>query len=311
MRPRVLFAAVCALSLALSHAAHADEQGDLEKGQAAYFAKEYDDADQRFRAMLDPDKGTLHDPLFVAEARMYWGATLLALKRDDDATAVFTRLLLDKPDYEPDQSRLPPSVVFFFIDVRTKIRDKLAEDKARKLREEIERKKREEAERQRQARELTQLKKLASEELVVQNNSRLFALIPFGAGQFQNKDKGLGWFFLVTEGTAALVATIAFIDYRIQLANAHDVSPLVNEANRTPFEQYISRANAARAVNLIAAGVGVVAGVTGIVQAEVAFVPMHDVETKHRDIPLVSRVTPLVAPATEGNGVVLGVGGRF
>jgi hypothetical protein len=299
MRSRFLAAAVCAALIAFATTVRADELGELEKGRAAYFAQNYDDADARFRAMLDPQTGTVHDPALVTEAHMYWGATLLALNRADDATAEFEKLLLLTPDYDPDVTRLKPNVVYFFIDVRTKMRDRLNAEKAKKLREEIERKKREDAEKARQAKRLALLESLAGQESVVLKSSRLFALLPFGAGQFQNGDNALGWFFLGTETAAALTATIAFVAYRIDLQNAANVSPAGNESNRVPFEGYISRANAARDVNLIAWGAFATAALAGVVQAQVKFVPER-VEVHQRPIPNVAHVEPVIGAGFAG-----------
>ncbi len=134
MRLRGVALSLVVLCLA-EHVARADEQADLDKGRAAYFAKDYADAEQRFRAMLDDKTGTLRDPLLVAEARMYLGATLLAEQRQDDAKKVFDKLILDNPAYEPDPSRLPQDVVNVFIDEKAKLRETLRQQREKELEE--------------------------------------------------------------------------------------------------------------------------------------------------------------------------------
>ena len=315
---KVFAAALCAACVTAASGVRADEQSDLEKGRAAYFSKNFDDADQRFRAMLDPSRGTLHDPTFIAEARMYWGATLLAMNHADDATAVFEKLLLDTPDYEPDVSRLAPSVVYFFIDVRAKMRDRLNEEKARRLREDMDRKKKEESEKTRQAKRLALLESMAGQERVVSKSSRLFALLPFGAGQFQNGDKALAWFFMGAETAAVLTASTAFLFYRLNVNSQVDALNASGGKDRTVFDQYRARANVARDVNLIAWGAFGLLAAAGIVQSEVVFVPEHT-EVIKRDIPNVGmRVTPILVPVLspiEGDakprGAFLGLQGSF
>ena len=51
---------------------------------------------------------------------------------------------------------------------------------------------------------ITELERLASEELHVRHNSRWIALIPGGVGQFQNDQDALGWTLLGGEAALAL-----------------------------------------------------------------------------------------------------------
>jgi hypothetical protein len=52
---------------------------------------------------------------------------------------------------------------------------------------------------------VAELERLASIETVIRKNERWMAWVPFGLGQFHNKNPTLGWIFLTTE--AALTAT--------------------------------------------------------------------------------------------------------
>src|SRR5262245_43320127 len=101
-RAGLIALALAGLLGAWSGWARAHGHSDVAKARAAYEAKKYDEAGRRLRAMLDPDTGTLKDPSLRTQARMYWGATLLARGRRDEAAAMFEKLLLDEPSFEPD-----------------------------------------------------------------------------------------------------------------------------------------------------------------------------------------------------------------
>lgn len=205
VRLRPVFAvAVLAIALAASRDARADAAADSEKAHNAYVAHQYDEAESRLRALLDPQGGTLKDPDAVADARMYLGATLVAEKKNDEAAAEFALLLSDKPEYQPDALRVSLDAIDAFTDARARNRDKLAAIQAERVRKAQEEKARAELERQKAAVRLAMLERMAGTEVVTTQNSRLIALIPFGAGQFQNGQTALAWTLLVSEGLFAV-----------------------------------------------------------------------------------------------------------
>lgn len=307
MRPRLLAAVALALAaMSFAPGARADEQTEFEKARAAYEAKNFDDADKRFRALLT---GGVHDPTLLDDSRMYVGAILYARGKTQEAAQIFEKLLLDRPEYEPDPLRFPQDVINFFIDTRQKSRDKINEAKIEKARQEQLERERERAEKEREQRRLALLEKMASEEVEIERHSRLFALLPFGAGQFQNGQKALGWIFLGTETALALATTATFGVYRIQLTNSADA---YNQGQRTQSIGWHDLAVTTRTWNLALFGAFAATAVAGIVHAELTFVPERTV-VKRRPIPQVS-LAPIVAPlATERgwSGGMLGVEGRF
>jgi tetratricopeptide (TPR) repeat protein len=301
--------------------ARADGVSDLEKAHNAYVAHRYDDAANRLRALLDPRSGSLREPDNVADARMYLGASLLALGKKADAEAVFQQLLRDKPDYQPDPLRVSLQATDALIDVRSRMREELAASLAEKVRQAQEEKARNDAERQKAALRLAMVEKLASEETVVQRNSRWVAALPFAVGQFQNGQKALGWAFLSTESLLVAGSAISKIVMIYNEGQANDA--LLSGAGTQ--NQYHARAyDAFVSTNLFTAGFALVA-IVGIVHAQATFVPER-VEVRHRDPPPVS-LAPLVVPlvgAREGAqsrgqsaareepvGVMLGVLGHF
>ena len=202
VRLRIAVAAA-ALVLGAARSARADGAADLEKAHNAYVAHQFPEAEARLRALLDPASGSLVNADDVADARMYLGATLVSERRPEEAQATFTQLLTDKPDYQPDALRVSLDAIDAFTDARTRARDKLATLQADRVRKAQEERARAEAERQRQARRLAMLEQLASTERVTERGSRWVALVPFGVGQFQNNQRGLGWTLLVSEGLLA------------------------------------------------------------------------------------------------------------
>jgi tetratricopeptide (TPR) repeat protein len=305
-----------------------DEQAEFKKGRYAYEAKSYDDADALFRRMLDPQTGTLHDKGLVNEARMYWGATLIARGHRDEASAQFDAILTVDPNYQPDPTKFPLEVGKVFIDAQalnTKKAQALAMENAR--REKL-RKEQEEAAKQAQVQRLKDLEILVGQEYVTAYHSRWVALLPGGAGQFQNGRSGLGYFFLTTESLllAGGIATVPI--YLVQLSDASGPSSMTQ---KQPIAQaYLDRANEARIANLIFYGALAFTTVAGIIEAEVSYVP--DVTgVKPRKLPDLPGVSPDAKPpgtselswtfgaapvyGADGKGGVTGgvlsVGGRF
>ncbi|HTQ42910.1 MAG TPA: hypothetical protein VMI75_09175, partial [Polyangiaceae bacterium] len=136
MRCWLVVAAVAAalVGVTLAPVARADAATDLEKAHNAYVARQYDEAEMRLRALLDAKTGTLVDPDKVADARMYLAATLIAVKKTEEANGLLEQLLTDRPDYQPDPLRVSLEAIDALTDARTRIRDKLAALQAEKVR---------------------------------------------------------------------------------------------------------------------------------------------------------------------------------
>ncbi len=300
--------------------ARADAVSDLEKAHNAYVAHKYDDAAARLRALLDPQAGTLKDADNIADARMYLGASLLAQNKKADAEGVFEQLLRDKPDYQPDSLRVTLQAIDALVDVRSRMREELASLQAERVRQAQEQKAKVDAERQKAALRLAMLEKLASEETVIQTNSRWLALLPFGVGQFQNGQTAVGWTFLATESLLVLGSVVGQL---VTIYNVNQMNAAVASGSTTA-EGYHGRAEEAyRATDLFTAGFALVA-LAGIIHAQVTFVPEH-VTVRERPLPPIS-LAPLLLPlagrgkpgpaglSSEGAGIggaMVGIGGRF
>src|SRR5262249_12492896 len=147
------------------------------------------------------------------QARMYLGASLLAQGKTAEAKEAFEKLALEDPTFEPDPLSFPGDAINTFIDVRASLLEEIrrASQAAAKL--EAERKRREEAEKEAQRQWLEKLKAQAGEQKITVRHSRVVASIPFGVGQFQNGQPGLGWVFLGAEVAALGGTAVTWLMY--------------------------------------------------------------------------------------------------
>jgi hypothetical protein len=295
---RRAFSAGLGLSLVLLGAlaeARADELSDLEKAYAAYAARKYVDAEERLRTLLNPTSGTLKDPDRVADARMYLGAVLLAEGRRNDALAVFQRLLLDKEDYQPDPLRIPLEALDALIDVRSQIREKVRALQVERARQQQDEQAKLEAEKQRAAARIAMLEKLAGEEIVIERNSRWIAVLPFGIGQFQNRQDPVGWTFLVAESVLGAGSVVSAALTLYNETNARDALARNDTAQAMGYNE---RARTAWWANVAFFGGFAATAVAGVVHAQATFVPER-VQVRRRALPPLS-FAPVVGPGGVG-----------
>ncbi len=313
---RCSFSLLCvALSLGITGAARADEKTDLEKGRNAFLTRQYVEAEARFRTMLDPATGSLKSAELINEARMYWGAVSMAMHRGDDAEALFARVIRQNPEYQPDPLTFTTEVLDKFTDTRSRLKDEINAQKAREARDDADRKAREAAEKQKQQERLKVLERLAAQETVTTTHSRWVAMLPFGAGQFQNGRQGAGAFFALSEGALVVASAVTFVVFLGQRAQAaalfSDSGAQYNQATATAYNGYTSRANTTRVVNLAIDGALVSLAAAGIIEAQVRY--QADVTiTRPRALPA-AWLAPSLAPSREGGvaGATLTVGGDF
>ena len=182
--------------------ARADTLADFEKGRSSYEGGRYDEAATKFRDMLSPGAERL-EPWLLEKVRTYYAACLIALGRFKEADAQIEAILRVNPAGRPDPVVFPSAVLDRFIEVAARIRKDLEADAQRRADEEKLRKEKEAEEKRKERERVAELEKLARQEVHVTHNSRWFALVPFGVGQFQNRQTGLGVTFLGTEGRAS------------------------------------------------------------------------------------------------------------
>lgn len=249
--------------------AGATDLDDFNAARSAFDAQRYDEAARRLEAMVGDAIPRIRDPLVIPEARKYLAATYLYLRRRRDAEFQFEQLLRDHPDSRLDPVTFSSEVIQVFDGVRERLQQDRAQADAARARAEAARQAALDAARARRQQLLLQLIALAQEEVVVRHELAL-ALLPYGAGQFQNGNQGLGLFFLATElGLTGLVAGTAVGAYLPPLP------PRGTVWDRTPVDVLM-------AINWIASGTLLVMAAVGIVEALISFRPE---QRTRRDLP--------------------------
>jgi tetratricopeptide (TPR) repeat protein len=294
---RTTSAAAIAIALCLiASVARADDANELELAKNQYDAGRYAEGAQRFKDILNASSpNALKSPTAIERARAYYAACLIALGRSDEATDQIERLLRANPRYRPDPVVFPEEVIKRFEEVRGRLSREIdAADRARSdARTRVE---------NQQKAYIASLQRLAGQETVVVRHSRWIAAVPFGAGQFQNGQEGMGYAFLITE---ALLAGTSIASGAIHMQ-------LVSDYARAPasfdYDSFVSRKNTVRDISVYSTSVFAVLAITGIVQAELAFVPeVREVRT--RPLPAPPPLVPTVGAVD--SGFTLGVYGKF
>src|SRR5687767_2473070 len=144
---RALALALVAVALLGAGKARADGRVDLEKARASYLARNYSEAEERLRVILDPATG-VRERTLLSPARMYLGAVLFAQGKKDAAKEIFEKLVLEDPTFEPDPLSFPGEVVNLYIDTRAQLAESIKNAAAIAAKLEAERKAREAYERE-------------------------------------------------------------------------------------------------------------------------------------------------------------------
>ncbi len=184
-------------------------------------AARYEECVARVSRLLDPKAPRpLRQPEIIETVRIYHATCLIGLGKTEAADAPLRDAVRKNPQMRaPDSLIFPPKVIDRFIKVREELYDELRKAE----RETIERARREAAAKQKQENDrwarMLFLERLARQEVVVQQNSRWVAAIPFGVGQFQNDNKAVGWLFLGSEvalGATAIVSAAVYTHIQAQ-----------------------------------------------------------------------------------------------
>lgn len=295
----VLF--VVALGLLTTVAALAGDLADFEQARILYTNGQYEQAAKAFGELLDA-KGpkALESANLIEQARTYRAASLIALNRVEEADAEIEKALRSNPNAFPDPVTFPSVVQDRFALIRGRIREELEAKAREQARQERLRIEAEQARLKKEQERVAKLEELAGRETHVVHNSRWIAGIPFGVGQFQNRQDTLGWVFLTSE--AALVTTTI-----VTSAIAQDLSPRGTEPNVDKADLN-DRISTLKTVNNYAFAAFVLTAVGGVVHAQLTYVPSTQ-EEKKRELPDELRPTPVIT-AVEG-GAMFGINGSF
>lgn len=321
-----------ATCLSIASVARASGDQELDVARTRLEAGQYAEAVERFRRLLDPtaDKCPegpaltpsgcrLVEPELALAARGYLVVALVATERIAEARVEVEKVLRTSPTFSPSPTIFPQRAIDLFIEARGRLADELAEIMRKRAAEDFQ--KGEDRKRKDLAREkyIRDLEDLASRETVVSKGSRLIAMIPFGVGQFQNDNIGLGVTFgasqVLAGGTA--IVTSAIYQNLVKRAAEHGSAPAAPTPG-VPEEtideaEFTQQLQTLQAVNIVAFGVFALSAVVGIVEAQVSFVDEVKTERKRKIPPRPAfRVTPGPrldpGPATATTGIDAGIG---
>ena len=295
-----------------SPVAELSEEASFARAALHFDSGRYAECANQFEELLDSTNSQqIRDVELVERARVYRAACLLGMGKTEDADKELERAIRLNPQMgPPDLLVFPQAVVDRFLGAR----ERLMKEIRRVDRKEVERA---EAAAARVAqrtvarqRRIEELEYLASQEVLVRQNSRWIALLPFGTGQFQNGQNSLGWFFLGGEfllGAGVVGSLVA--DSILQSQRDRSDPALTGKA-------YYDAQMTAYSV-LIGTSWGFIglAGI-GIAQAQISFVP-DTREIRGRPLPAHLRQKPSselkvsAVPMALPNGAGIGLLGLF
>lgn len=266
------------LSLALSllalwpSSAEATVVDDFARARETYARGEYQRAVVLFDALVQATQSSDRHRIIYERSLKYLGASYFYLGSEDQARAQFARLLRIREDIQFE--------AYIFGNDATELFERLREEARRRrveIDEDYERVVRELEELRVQLRVATEtLYTIASRESVeIQHDPRL-AWVPFGAGQFQNGNEGLGWFFFGSELTLTLLAAGSIAAWvPLDATRRHGAGLSSLGGTFVDVLQFTT---------LISSGLLLTITVAGIIDALSNYVPSHT-ETRLREPP--------------------------
>jgi hypothetical protein len=254
------------------------DEAELGRVTTLYDAGKNAECAEQLGQLLDP-KGPrpLRDAQVVERARVYQAACLIGSGQRDRAAEVLREALRASPLMKPPNSLVfPQPVIDEFFRAQESMREEIRAAEARRLKQLQDAAKARANQEAAQRDHLQDLKRLASEETVIVKNHRAVALIPFGVGQFQNRDPVLGWVFLTTEAALTGAALTSLV------VRAH-----LNEAGKRPdanTAEVNQRLEDWQTALVISSYGFLTVAAAGIVEAQIAFKPEFR-ETRRRRLP--------------------------
>lgn len=262
---RLLSIAATAAALALALGAspvHADDLSDFEAARRAYDAGSYEQAARLFERMVGGEVPQIDNEVLILESRKYLAVSYLFLTRRGDAETQFEALLAQDPSYQLDPVAFPDSAYELFREVESRVRERAAENAAEHEAAERARRDRTIAQLLEQQERIALLESLAREMVVVRENSRGLALLPFGIGQLRNGNRSFGLALAITQSFLLAGSIVSF-----GLHESLRGEPL----ERWNDPQFIRRERAYRITNIVSVSALGALVVIGITDAQVRY----------------------------------------
>ena len=168
-----------------------DVDAELRRAGNEYAYGNYEEAILQLQDLLYPMR--LNSESQVVEARELLGLCYYLTDRFEQVAAEFAKLLYLNPDHKLDPFSVPPPVIEAFENVRLQLESQLNEIREQKVNPTVT-----------PVAKPGPIPNLPAPQVQIIERSDFATFLPFGVGQFQNGDKGLGALFASTE--AALLA---------------------------------------------------------------------------------------------------------
>ncbi|MBL8604148.1 MAG: hypothetical protein JNK72_19635 [Myxococcales bacterium] len=271
-------------------AARADEVDDFLSGRDAFLNGEF----RRACTVLRPVVLSLgQNPRLSAvsgSVRRVYAAALFADRREREARAAIEALLREDPTARLETAQFEPGFVQLFDEVSRALSSELERIAVAQAQARVEAQQRSVVRRELAMRLLT-------ESTQVERVPRALMFLPFGVGQFANRQPELGVLFLSVEALGLGVSLATFFAYTDQYTAAQSQGNFVDAGTQATIRSlYI--------VNLVSAGVFAAFYLGGVIQANAVYRPDR-VRTVPRPLPtgldgVQISATPMVWQGAEG-----------
>lgn len=250
-----LLGGVLAIGLGAVEARASDDYDLFFHAKNAYDAGDYPEAVNRFSAALQ----SLSKRELIIDSHKLIAVSYLFLGDRDKAESHFRQLFTLDPDAKLDPVMFSPDIVDFFSETKLKYKEEI--DAIKKALLEQERKEKQDQQAQFELR-CESLKRNIYFERQLERKSRIVALLPFGAGQFQNGHRIKGWLFLGGEVLLGAAAAVSFLLHEQLRSSAEE--PTASVATR---DDYANREQIYRITNYISLGAMATVMLTGILDS--------------------------------------------
>ncbi len=241
----------------------------FERAREAYLRGNFDEVVTLLEPLVGGVVPSIHDVLLIRESRKYLAAAYVLTGQESRARQQFEDLLRAEGEaienFRMDPAAFPAEVLRVYRSVRDPLVERLRSERETAAQRAATR----DEERRAAIVELVEMAQVA--EVTIPHDPAL-AWVPFGAGQFQNGDEGLGWFFLVTE-TFTLASAALLTAWSIAY-----------EASVMPRALDVGALRALQIADWVSLGAFGALAIAGVVEAHIHFVPSHVVR-RTRDIP--------------------------
>jgi tetratricopeptide (TPR) repeat protein len=287
------------------------DEAEFARAVLLYNSGRYADCVANFEPLVAPDSpDRFGSSELVERGRVYLAACLIGTGKLQQADEVLRAAVRANPQMSPPDSLVfPQAVVDRFLRVRQELMDEIRRSERQKIRQAEEQAQAQARRRQAEQRRTQELEHLASQQFIVEKNRRWIAMLPYGAGQFQNREYGLGWLFFGTEValTLSVVGSLGVHKYMVDRSN--DPSLLQEDVENGKKRAYQVLVGSSWGLLGMAA--------IGIMEAQISFVPEFR-EVRTRPLPerlrrsaraAPPRFVPVVVPSADG--LVLGLRGSL